>query len=51
MLLNDESARYILARAARSLGDLMELLQQLDKASMVAQRSLSIPFIKSTLDW
>jgi DnaA family protein len=51
MQLSDESARYILARAPRTLGDLMELLQQLDKASMVAQRSLSIPFIKSTLEW
>jgi DnaA family protein len=51
MQLSDDSARYILARSARSLGELMELLEQLDKASMVAQRPLSIPFIKSTLDW
>ena len=51
MQLSDESARYILARAARSLGELMDLLELLDKASMVAQRPLSIPFIRSALDW
>ncbi len=51
MQLSDDSARYILARAGRSLGELMDLLEQLDRASMVAQRPLSIPFIKSTLDW
>jgi DnaA family protein len=49
--LGEESARYILARAARSLADLMDLLEQLDQASLVAQRPLSIPFIKSTLGW
>jgi DnaA family protein len=49
--LSEESARYILVRAARSLGELMELLEQLDQASLVAQRPLTIPFIKSTLGW
>lgn len=51
MTLSDEPARYILSRANRSLGELMNLLVLLDQASMVAQRSLTIPFIKSTLGW
>ena len=51
MQLSDEAAHYILARAARSLADLIALLEQLDRASMVAQRQLSIPFIRATLGW
>jgi DnaA family protein len=51
MQLGDDSANYILARAARSLADLIALLEQLDRASMVAQRQLSIPFIRQTLGW
>jgi len=51
MQLGDDAANYILARAARSLADLIDLLERLDRASMVAQRQLSIPFIRQTLGW
>lgn len=51
MSLGDEAATYILSRAGRSLGDLMQVLERLDGASMVAQRQLSIPFIREALGW
>lgn len=51
MSLSDEAGHFILARASRSLVELMELLDRLDRDSMVAQRQLSIPFIKSSLGW
>ncbi len=51
MSLSDEAGRYILSRASRSLGELLEILDRLDRDSMVAQRQLSIPFIKSSLGW
>jgi DnaA family protein len=51
MSLSDEAGQFILARAARSLGELMDLLDKLDQDSMVAQRQLTIPFIKTSLSW
>jgi DnaA family protein len=51
MHLSEEAARYILTRAPRGLGDLMELLDRLDRDSMAARRQLTIPFIKGCLGW
>ncbi len=49
--LSDEVCRYVLSRAGRSMSELMQLLEQLDRASLVHQRQLSIPFVKSSLGW
>jgi DnaA family protein len=49
--LEEEAARYILARAPRAMSALMEVLEQLDRDSMAMQRTLTIPFIKSRLGW
>jgi DnaA-homolog protein len=46
-----EVANYIITRAPRSLSALLDLLEQLDNASLVEQRSLSIPFVKSQFGW
>lgn len=51
MVLEEEAARYILARAPRSMAALMALLEQLDRDAMALQRNLTIPFIKSRLGW
>lgn len=51
MSLSEEAARFIMARAPRGLGDLMDLLDRLDRDSMAAQRQLTIPFIKARLGW
>ncbi len=47
----DEVGRFILTRGARSMSALFVLLEQLDQASLQAQRKLTIPFLKETLGW
>ncbi|MBT4521555.1 MAG: DnaA regulatory inactivator Hda [Halieaceae bacterium] len=49
--LSVELATYIVSRAPRALGQLLALLEQLDKASLAQQRVLTIPFVKSVLGW
>ncbi|MFC3285099.1 DnaA regulatory inactivator Hda [Litchfieldella rifensis] len=51
MQLPDEVARYILHRGPRRLGELFEALETLDRASLSAQRKLTIPFVKQALNW
>lgn len=46
-----EVASFIVNRAPRAMGSLLELLAQLDAASLAEQRALSIPFVKRTLGW
>lgn len=47
--LPDEVGQFLLLRSARSLPALMQMLEQLDTASLAAQRRLTIPFVKSVL--
>jgi DnaA family protein len=49
--LSDEVAAFILNRGTRSMNALFELLEQLDQASLQAQRKLTIPFLKEILGW
>jgi len=49
MQLPVESARYILHRAPRDMASLQALLEELDRASLAAQRPLTIPFVRSVL--
>ncbi len=49
MTLSPEAAAYIVHRAPRETGDLLQLLDKLDQASLVEQRALSIPFVKTAL--
>ncbi|MDZ7782607.1 MAG: DnaA regulatory inactivator Hda [Halioglobus sp.] len=49
--LSPEVARYIVHRAPRDPAKLLGLLDQLDTASMVEKRSLSIPFVRRALGW
>ncbi|NWN81386.1 MAG: DnaA regulatory inactivator Hda [Halomonas sp.] len=51
MQLGDEVARYILHRGPRRLDELFLLLEELDRASLSAQRKLTIPFVKQALGW
>lgn len=48
--LPEEVGRYLLRRCPRELGVLFNLLDRLDRASLAAQRRLTIPFIKAVLD-
>lgn len=47
--LPDETARWLQRRFPRDMRTLYELLDTLDEAALVAQRRLTIPFIRSVL--
>jgi len=49
MRLPPETAGYIIRHAARDMGSLQCLLEQLDQASLAAQRRLTVPFVKTLL--
>ena len=49
--VSDEVASFIVNRASRDLEQLLEVLERLDRASLVRQRALSIPFVKQILGW
>ena len=48
--LPDESAQYLLRRLPREMASLYAFLDQLDEASLVAQRRLTVPFVKEVLE-
>ncbi len=48
--LPDESGNYLLRRLPRDMTSLCTLLDELDIASLAAQRRLTVPFIKQVLD-
>jgi DnaA family protein len=47
--LPGETAAYLLKRIPRDLPSVFDLLDRLDEASMIEQRRLTIPFVKSVL--
>lgn len=49
LLLADDVAQFIIRRCPRDLGSLFFALEKLDKASLAAQRKLTIPFAKEVL--
>lgn len=48
--LPDETSEYLLKRLPRDLPSLFEIFDELDEASMVAQRRLTVPFIRAALE-
>lgn len=49
LTLSNEAGDFLLSRYSRDMSTLFNLLEQLDQASLVARRSLTIPFIKTVL--
>jgi DnaA family protein len=49
MHLPDDVGRYILTHYSRHMGALFAALDELDKATLAAQRKLTIPFVKDVL--
>jgi len=47
--LPDDTARWLLRRFPRDMHTLYELLDTLDEAALIAQRKLTVPFIRSVL--
>jgi DnaA-homolog protein len=48
--LPPETSEYLMRRMPRDLNSLYEILDQLDEASLIAQRRLTIPFIRDALE-
>src|SRR5579885_536696 len=48
--LSEEVGKYILTHCPRHMGTLVAALDVLDKASLAAQRRLTIPFVKEVLE-
>jgi DnaA family protein len=48
--LPHDTSEYLLKRVPRDLRSLFEILDELDEASLVAQRRLTIPFIRDALE-
>jgi len=46
LILTIESAKFLLTRLSREMGNLIQALDELDKASIREQRKITIPFIK-----
>lgn len=51
LTMTDEVAGFIMRRAPRRLGDLLGILDTLDENSLRAQRRLTIPFVKTVMQW
>ena len=49
LVLEDAALDWLLARAGRDLAGLTALLERLDKASLAAQRRLTVPFLREVL--
>lgn len=47
--LNEEVGQYLLRRCRRDMASLFALLDQLDRQSLVAQRRLTVPFVKEVM--
>lgn len=48
--LPESVGQFILNRCSRNMHDLHQILNRLDDASLAAQRKITIPFVKSTLN-
>jgi len=49
LILKQEVASYILSRYSRDIPGMLDILNQLDHASMAAQRKLTLPFVRQQL--
>ena len=49
MQLPDETVSYLLTHHSRTLSDLLDTLDKLERASLAAQRKLTVPFVKEFL--
>ena len=50
VFLSDELMDYLLSRFSRDLGNLMQILEQLDAYALRTQRAITIPLLKAMLD-
>jgi DnaA family protein len=49
LILSHDTASFLLQRIPRDIHYLTQVVEQLDQASLVAQRRLTIPFVRNVL--
>ncbi|MDX1451010.1 MAG: DnaA regulatory inactivator Hda [Oleiphilaceae bacterium] len=49
--IGNEVAAYIIKRSQRNLGQLLQVLEQVEQASLIEKRKVTVPFIKKVLGW
>lgn len=47
--ISDDTVRYLLSRSSRSTTELFSILDEIDRASLVEKRRITIPFLQSLL--
>lgn len=50
-LMDDDVSAFILKRSGRDVPSLLEIIDTLDKATLVEKRRLTVPFVKKILHW
>ena len=50
-LLDDDVSAFILKRSGRDVPSLLDLIESLDKATLIEKRKLTVPFVKKILNW
>ena len=50
-LMDDEVSAFILKRSGRDIPALLDIIDDLDKATLVEKRKLTVPFVKKVLNW
>jgi DnaA family protein len=50
LVLEEAAIDWLLTRTERDLGSLVTLLDQLDRASLAAQRRITVPFLRSVIE-
>ncbi|MBV1872622.1 MAG: DnaA regulatory inactivator Hda [Gammaproteobacteria bacterium] len=50
-VLGDEVLQYIIGRANRETSALIEVLEQIDKSSLESKRKVTVPFVRSVMQW
>lgn len=49
LTISDDAVRYLLSRSSRDTGELFALLDEIDQASLIEKRKLTIPFLQSLI--
>lgn len=50
-LMDDDVSAFILKRSGRDIATLIQIIEDLDKATLIEKRKLSVPFVKKILNW
>ena len=50
-LMDDDVSAFILKRSGRDIPALLKIINDLDKATLIEKRKLTVPFVKKVLNW